>query len=138
MTWNVQNLFPAGTPDGPPTQAAFQTKLGSLAEVIDAQQPDVLALQEVGPPEALQELQQRLTHKLPNQQLSAHPDRRGIRVAFLSHLPLQNPAQVQTFPAGLAPVQVGDPPANPPAPPATLDHMGRGALQVTVTADATT
>jgi hypothetical protein len=50
MTWNVQNLFPAGTPDGPPTQAAFQTKLGSLAEVIDAQQPDVLALQEVGPP----------------------------------------------------------------------------------------
>lgn len=135
MTWNVQNLFPAGTPDGPPTQVAFQTKLGSLAEVIDAQQPDVLALQEVGPPEALQELQQRLSHKLPNQQLSAHPDRRGIRVAFLSHLPLQQPVQLHAFSAGLAPVQVGDPPANPPGPAATLDHMGRGALQVTVTVD---
>ena len=34
-------------PAGPPTQAAFDAKLASLAEVIDAQQPDVLALQEL-------------------------------------------------------------------------------------------
>jgi exonuclease III len=54
MSWNVQNLFAAGTEDGPPTQDAFDAKLASLAAVIDAQQPDVLALQEVGPPEVLQ------------------------------------------------------------------------------------
>jgi endonuclease/exonuclease/phosphatase family metal-dependent hydrolase len=50
MTWNVQNLLPVGDKDGPPTQAALDAKLASLAQVIDAQQPDVLALQEVGPP----------------------------------------------------------------------------------------
>jgi endonuclease/exonuclease/phosphatase family metal-dependent hydrolase len=135
MSWNVQNLFAASTPDGPPTQAAFDAKLASLVEVIDAQQPDVLALQEIGPPEVLAVLQQRLGHQLPNRELSTHPDRRGIRVAICSHLPLQNPVQLHTFPAGLAPVQVGDPPTDPGAPPATLDHMGRGGLHVTVTAD---
>lgn len=138
MSWNVQNLFAAGTEDGPPTQEVFDAKLASLAEVIDAQQPDVLALQEVGPPEVLQELQQRLTHQLPHRELSAHPDRRGIRVAICSHLPLQQPMQLHEFPAGLAPVQVGDPPADGSAPPASLDHMGRGALQVTVSADGHT
>jgi endonuclease/exonuclease/phosphatase family metal-dependent hydrolase len=102
--------------------------------VIDAQQPDVLALQEVGPPQMLQQLQERLTQKLPNAEVSAHPDHRQIRVAFLSHLPLQDPVQLHPFPQGLAPVQVGDPPAGSTAPP-SLDHMGRGALQVTVTAD---
>jgi endonuclease/exonuclease/phosphatase family metal-dependent hydrolase len=78
MSWNVQNLFAAGTPDGPPTEAAFDAKLASLAEVIDAQQPDVLALQEVGPAEVLQQLLQRLTHQLPHRELSAHPDRRSL------------------------------------------------------------
>jgi endonuclease/exonuclease/phosphatase family metal-dependent hydrolase len=135
MTWNVQNLFAAGTPDGPPTQQAFDAKLASLAEVIDAQQPDVLALQEVGPPEVLAQLQQRLAHKLPHRELSAHPDRRDIRVAVCSHLPLQQPVQLHPFAAGMAPVQVGDPTGDPAAPPATQAHMGRGALQVTVTAD---
>jgi endonuclease/exonuclease/phosphatase family metal-dependent hydrolase len=134
MTWNVQNLLAAGTEDGPPTQAAFDAKLGSLAGAIDAQQPDVLALQEVGLPQVLGELLERLTHKLPNRELSTHPDGRGIRVGFCSHLPLQQPVQLHPFPVGMAPVQVGDPPADPTAPPATLAHMARGALQVTVTA----
>jgi endonuclease/exonuclease/phosphatase family metal-dependent hydrolase len=132
MNWNVQNLFAAGTDDGPPTDEQFNTKLASLAEVIDAQQPDVLALQEVGPPEVLAQLQDRLGHKLPRQQVSAHPDRRGIRVAFLSHLPMQAPVQIHPFPTRLAPVQVGD----PPQPLPTAQDMGRGALQVTVTADS--
>jgi hypothetical protein len=73
MNWNVQNLFAAGTEAGPPTEAQFDTKLDSLAEVIDAQQPDVLALQEVGPPQVLAQLQDQLGHKLPHQQVSAHP-----------------------------------------------------------------
>jgi len=135
MTWNVQNLLPVGSKGGPPTQAALDAKLASLAQVIDAQQPDVLALQEVGPPQMLEPLQERLTHKLPHREVSAHPDGRGIRVAVLSRLPLQDPVQAHQFPAGLAPVQVGDPPTGSTGPPPTLDHMGRGALQVTVTAD---
>lgn len=135
MTWNVQNLLPVGSKGGPPTQQALDAKLASLAAVIDAQQPDVLALQEVGPPEMLQLLQQRLPHQLPHAEVSAHPDTRGIRVAFLSRLPLRDPVQLHQFPAGLAPVQVGDPPADHAGPPPTVDHMGRGALQVTVSAD---
>ena len=45
MTWNVQNLFPPGTPDGPATQEEYEAKLARLAGVIDEVSPDVLALQ---------------------------------------------------------------------------------------------
>jgi hypothetical protein len=31
MTWNVQNLFPAGSADGPKTEADFGKKLDALA-----------------------------------------------------------------------------------------------------------
>jgi endonuclease/exonuclease/phosphatase family metal-dependent hydrolase len=134
LTWNVQNLFAAGSEDGPPTQAAFDAKLASLAEVLDAQRPDVAALQELGPPEVLAQLQDRLTHELPHQQLSAHPDGRGIRVGFLSRLPLAAPVQLHPLAGGLAPVQVGDDDQNPATPPAATTTMGRGALQVTATA----
>jgi hypothetical protein len=48
MTWNVENLFDVGDEDGPKTQAQFTTKIESLRAVIDAQQPHVLMLQEVG------------------------------------------------------------------------------------------
>jgi hypothetical protein len=44
MTWNVQNLFPVGHPDGPDTEEKYQAKLAGLAEVIDDVAPDVLAL----------------------------------------------------------------------------------------------
>lgn len=134
LTWNVQNLFAAGTEDGPPTPEAFDAKLASLAEVLDAQRPDVAALQELGPPEVLAQLQDRLAHQLPHQQLSAHPDGRGIRVGFLSRLPFQAPVQLHPLAVGLAPVQVGDDDQNPATPPAATTTMGRGALQVTVTA----
>ena len=134
MTWNVQNLLPVGTEGGPPTPQAMEAKLASLAKVIDAQQPDVLALQEVGPPEVLAPLQELLGHELPHAEVSAHPDGRGIRVALLSRLPLQDPVQLRQFPQGLAAVQVGDPPAQAGARPPRQDHMGRGALQATVTA----
>jgi endonuclease/exonuclease/phosphatase family metal-dependent hydrolase len=130
MTWNVQNLLPVGSQDGPPTQAAMDAKLASLAAVIDVHQPDVLALQEVGPAEVLEPLQ-LLTHKLPHREVSTHDDHRRIRVALLSRLPLKDPVQLHAFPAGLAPVQVGDPPAGRASPP-TQAHMGRGALQAAV------
>jgi hypothetical protein len=116
LTWNVQNLFAVGTPDGPPTQEAFDAKLDSLAEVLDAQRPDVAALQELGPPEVLAQLQARLSHPLPHQQLSEHPDDRGIRVGFLSRLPLAAPVPLHPLAAGLAPVQVGDDDPDPATP----------------------
>ena len=53
MTWNIQNLFPVGHTDGPATQQEYDDKLAGLAEVINAVQPDVLALQEVGPEQVL-------------------------------------------------------------------------------------
>ena len=134
MTWNVQNLFPAGTKDGPPTQQALDAKLASLAEVLDAQRPDVAALQELGSPEVLAQLQQRLGHQLPHQQLSAHPDGHGIRVGFLSRLDLEAPVQLHPLAVGLSPVQVGDDDQDPATPLPTTGTMGRGALQVTVTA----
>jgi endonuclease/exonuclease/phosphatase family metal-dependent hydrolase len=134
LTWNVQNLFAAGTQDGPPTMEAFDAKLTSLAAVLDIQRPDVAALQELGPPEVLSQLQQRLGHQLPHQQLSAHPDGRGIRVGFLSRLPLEAPVQLHPLAGGLAPVQVGDDDQDPATPPPATSTMGRGALQVTVTA----
>jgi endonuclease/exonuclease/phosphatase family metal-dependent hydrolase len=134
LTWNVQNLFAAGTKDGPPTQQAFDAKLGSLAEVLDAQRPDVAALQELGPPEVLAQLQQLLGHQLPHRQLSEHPDGRGIRVGFLSRLPLEAPVQLHPLAVGLSPVQVGDDDQDPATPLPTTGTIGRGALQVTVTA----
>lgn len=56
-------------------------------------------------------------------------------MAFLSRLPLQAPVQLHPYLAGLAPVQAGDPPGDPSTPLPTRADMGRGALQVTVTAD---
>ncbi len=41
----------------PQRPSRFQRKLANLAAVIDQQQPDVLALQEIGPDGALQALQ---------------------------------------------------------------------------------
>jgi len=39
---------------------------------------------------------------------TADPDERGIRVGFMSRLPLADVEQVRVFPAGLRPVQVDD------------------------------
>jgi len=88
MTWNVENLLAVGADGGPRTQAELDTKLTSLAQVINTQRPDVLALQEVGAPEVLAALGRPLSHELPHAAVSAHPNARGIRVAFLSRLPL--------------------------------------------------
>jgi hypothetical protein len=44
MTWNVENLLAVGAEGGPGTQQELDAKLDSLAAVINAQQPDVLAL----------------------------------------------------------------------------------------------
>ena len=86
-------------------------------------EPDVLAVQEVGDVDALTDLADRAGGGWHVE--TAEPDRRGIRVGFMSRLPLTEVRQVRAFPAGLRPIQVND-----TTTPAT--EMGRAALRVRV------
>lgn len=132
-TWNVENLFEAGADDGPPDQAAFEAKLASLAAVIDATRPHVLALQEVGPEPALVALRDALSWSMPHMALGV-PDTRGIRVAFLATRQLTQVTSVALFPPGLLPVQVSDDPPGPTGP-TLMNQLGRPALQARVRAN---
>jgi hypothetical protein len=96
MTWNVENLFRFGSPSGPQSEAAYQVKLKGLAAMIKAQAPDVLALQEVGDPAALDDLVGKLDGEW-ERRVSGHPDHRGIRVALLSRHPILEAADVVAF-----------------------------------------
>lgn len=135
MTWNVQNLFEVGHDAGPDTPTEFDTKLTSLATVIDEFRPHVVGLQEIGSEAALVALQRALGHRMPHRVLG-RPDRRGIRVAFLSTRVLRDVRDVRCFPDGLLPIQVGDDPAGPDGPP-LMNQMGRSAVQVTIRANNT-
>jgi hypothetical protein len=77
MTWNLENLFRPGTPYGPPDDAVYADKLTGLAREINAQQPDALAVQEVGHAEALQDLVDRLDGQW-HITLSSYRDQRQI------------------------------------------------------------
>jgi endonuclease/exonuclease/phosphatase family metal-dependent hydrolase len=134
MTWNVQNLFLHGEKDGPKTQAAFDAKVRSLAAVIDDQKPHVLALQEIGSDGAFGALRSALSHEMPHAAVG-EPDRRRIRVAFLSTRPLRSIHRLKAFPGGLKPVQVKDSALDHPDTPgdeSAINEMGRGALEVTI------
>jgi Endonuclease/Exonuclease/phosphatase family len=78
MTWNVENLFDVGAEAGPDTQAQLAAKLKSLAAVVDAQEPHVVALQEIGSEAALAKLQAELDQPMPHRAL-ANPDDRKSR-----------------------------------------------------------
>jgi endonuclease/exonuclease/phosphatase family metal-dependent hydrolase len=94
--------------------------------VIDQLAPDVLAVQEIGDEDALADLVERLDGDW-HTQTSTFPDSRGIRVGFLSRLPLSEIDQARAFPERLAPIQVDD-------DGTTIAEMGRGALRVRVSA----
>jgi len=132
MTWNVENLFPPGSFVSPTSRVAvseeqFNAKLAFLADFILRQQPDVIALQEIGSAVALGALQERLGGLYPHQAISSAPDSRGIRVAFLARLALSNVVDIVDFPVGpLAAV--------PDFDGRVHTKMGRGALQVVVEA----
>ncbi|NBM17941.1 endonuclease/exonuclease/phosphatase family protein [Streptomyces sp. GC420] len=121
-TWNLENLYRPGGEYGPRDEAAYEAKLASLAAVVDRLAPDLLGVQEVGEPEALDDLVQRLGGGW-HTALSSLPDGRGIRVGFLARTPLEVIADRDGFPARLRPVQSDD-------GPATTDRMGRGALAI--------
>jgi endonuclease/exonuclease/phosphatase family metal-dependent hydrolase len=133
MTWNVENLFEPGTGEDPPDQATFDAKLDALETVVRAQSPDVVALQEIGSPEAADALHGRVEDVgYTNPMVSSLPDSRGIRFAFLTKLPVvTGPVDVSAFPADVDPVQVSD--SDDPAE-RMADRMGRGALEITVRA----
>jgi endonuclease/exonuclease/phosphatase family metal-dependent hydrolase len=107
-TWNLENFFRPGGPSGPSDQAIYDAKLAALAATIRALSPDVLAVQEVGDPEALADLADALKDDGYAHDATADPDGRGIRVGLLSRLDLLDVHQISAFPAGLRPIQVDD------------------------------
>jgi hypothetical protein len=129
MTWNIENLFQFGDEGGPKTDAEYQQKLQSLAEVILTLAPDVLALQEIGSPKVLTDLVALLQNNYPHQQLSSHPDPRGIRVGFLSKLEIKAHEEIVDFPTtGLPSIPGIDSNGNP----IKVTQLSRGALRILV------
>lgn len=122
-TWNLENLFRPGGDSGPRSDQPYQDKLAALANTISEIRADVLAVQEVGDPEALDDLVDRLGGMWYT--AVADPDDRGIRVGFLSRFRLANLDQVSDFPSGLPPVQLDD-------EGETAYRMGRPALKADV------
>lgn len=127
MTWNVENLFQAGATFGPKTQAVYDEKLDGLAALINAEAPQALGVQEIGEPNALDDLEQRLDGTW-HRRVSQHEDGRGIRVAWLTPLDITDSEEIFAFPQPLQPVQSDDTGGTQPS-------MGRGAVAITVTSD---
>jgi endonuclease/exonuclease/phosphatase family metal-dependent hydrolase len=95
LTWNMENLFSPVPP----------AKLQLLASVISRYSPHIVAMQEIGGEEPLKDLQAELIkqgHAYEYFILSTHPDSRGIRVAFISQVPLDKPHDIVLFPDGAA------------------------------------
>jgi endonuclease/exonuclease/phosphatase family metal-dependent hydrolase len=135
MTWNAESVFrPA---DGAPqeNQDRYQRKLELLASVINQLSPDVVALQEIGGEEPLHDLQQALGATFPHNAISAFPDRRGIRVAFLSQHAIAERSHIVDFPPGPA-LDILGLDSNGESIP--INRMGRGALRIRVTKNGLT
>ena len=122
-TWNVENLFTPNADSGPDGAAEFAAKTDALATTIAVMAPDVLALQEIGDPEALDDVLGRVDSTWHVE--TADPDGRGIRVAIAARTPLSQVYQVGPFLEGLRPVQVDDTEVGETA-------MGRPALHAVV------
>lgn len=121
-TWNPENLYRPGGEFGPRDADTYRAKLSALADTIDREAPDVLAVQGVGEPEALADLVALLDGEWSSV-LSAFTDDRGIRVGFLSRTPPEVLEAVAAFPEGLAPVQARE-------AGQTTARIGRSALAV--------
>ena len=129
MTWNLENLFRPDEGAGPKSQPEYAQKLASLANAILQLDPDVLAVQEVGEEDAFTDLVDQLQGRYMHRQLSRKPDKRGIRVGFLSKLPIEDSEEIVAFPeSGLPSVPGVDRAGN-------LDEttsLSRGALRIVV------
>lgn len=131
MTWNIENLFRPEDLSENVTAAKkkYKEKLETLANTILKLAPDVLALQEVGSAEALKDLNALLKKCYPHIQLSQFPDARGIRVAFLSALKIEQHEDISVFPTAGLPAVIG---VDQEGKPTSLTNFGRGALRVLV------
>ncbi|REE60019.1 hypothetical protein BX257_2541 [Streptomyces sp. 3212.3] len=92
--------------------------------------PTLLGVQEVGDPEALEDLAGMLGGRW-HVTVSRHPDDRGIRVGFLSRSLPRVLADTNEFPGRLLPVQADD-------EGTTAAHAGRGLLAVEVAVEGVT
>lgn len=126
MTWNLENLFLPGN-EGGPKDHVFSQKLAALAATILQLSPDVLAVQEVGSEAAFEALQDTL-ERYPHARLSSLPDGRGIRVGFLSRLPIWEHEDFADFQGPFSSLPGLDRFGNPEP----VTRMGRGALRVLV------
>ncbi len=124
-TWNLENLFRPEDEAGPGDPVAYEAKLTALAEAIVRMAPDVLAVQEVGNPDALADLAERAGGGWHCVTAGVEPGQRPIRVGYLSRLPLTDVAEVTRFPPELRPIQVDDDGTR-------LAVMGRPALRARV------
>ncbi len=125
-TWNLENLF---RPEAAADQAIYTQKLERSVAIILQLAPDVLALQEIGNPEALNDLQALLKDQYPHQAIAKFPDSRGIRVGYLSKLKILDTLDIIDFPAtGLDSV----PGQSQTGATDTVKKMSRGALQISV------
>jgi hypothetical protein len=128
-TWNLENLFrPGGGSGAPSGEEQYEQKLDGLAATIIDLAPELLAVQEVGDPDALADLVGRLDGEWHT--ALADPAGRGIRVGFISRLALSETIQVADFPAELDGVQVDDGGKR-------IEQMGRPALRARVTSGST-
>ncbi len=128
MTWNVENLFGVGGPAGVTTQPEYDQKLANIASKIAEHNPDVVALQEVGDPHALDDLMaQPALAAFAHKTVSDFPDPapgHAIRVAFVSKLEPVAVSQLSEFPAkAITSVEQET---------GTLQRLGRGALCISV------
>ncbi|MBX3061861.1 MAG: endonuclease/exonuclease/phosphatase family protein [Anaerolineae bacterium] len=126
MTWNLENLYPANSADGPKSPDLYERKMRNLAQTILSIAPDVLAVQEVGDPNSFADLQRRLNDKYPYTMLSTKPDPRGIRVGFISRYPLVQAREFDSFPPEAL---LGVPSSGGGK---EVNNMGRGVLKATV------
>jgi endonuclease/exonuclease/phosphatase family metal-dependent hydrolase len=132
MTWNIENLFrPQDLSDAVTAGAKkkYKEKLETLADTILKLGPDVLALQEVGSAEALKNLNALLKKRYPFSQVSEFSDQRGIRVAFLSALKIEQYEDISIFPTAGLPAVIG---IDHEGKPTSQTNLGRGALRVLI------
>jgi endonuclease/exonuclease/phosphatase family metal-dependent hydrolase len=129
VTWNVENLFRPAATAGPQVLARYPQKIALLAAVLAQLDADVVALQELGGLEPLVDLAAHpALAAYPHREVSLFPDGRGIRVGFLSKLPIVERQDVVDFPPGPA-LAIQDLTAAGPVPGT---RMGRGALRIRV------
>jgi endonuclease/exonuclease/phosphatase family metal-dependent hydrolase len=123
MTWNVENLFRPGGMAGVSDPGLYEQKLANLASMITGHRPDVIGLQEIGDPGALDDLKAKLGAKYPHVLVATHFDAmHPIRVAALLRRGIKpvGRGELVDFPDG--------PLSNVPQASGPLTEMGRGAL----------